>query len=59
MLQKEGMYTDDLDMNRMMGLLDKYCSDGECILTCKIRDRLLKQDCVIARFIKYSCINKT
>lgn len=45
---------DDLDMNRMMGLLDKYCSDGQCNLTCKIRERLLKHDCVIARFIKYS-----
>lgn len=44
---------DDLDINRMMGLLDKYCLDRECILTCKMRDRLLKYDCVIARFIRY------
>lgn len=44
---------DDFDISRMAGLLDKYCSDGECVLTCKSRERLLKYDCVIAEFIKY------
>lgn len=44
---------DDLDINRMMGLLDKYCSDRECVIMCKMRDRSLKYDCVIARFIRY------
>ncbi len=44
----------DLDISRMTGLLDKYCSDRECLLTCKSREMLLKYDCVIARFIKYA-----
>jgi len=38
----------------MMVLLDKYCLDKECILVCKVRERLLKRDCVIARFIRYA-----
>jgi hypothetical protein len=44
----------NVDTDRIMGLLDKYCSDGECILKCKIRERKLKTDCVIARFVKYT-----
>ncbi len=44
---------DNLDIDRAMKLLDKYCSEGECAIMCKTRERLLKHDCVIARFIKY------
>ena len=43
----------DFNIDIMMQLLDKYCLDKECILTCKARERLLKYDCVIVKFIEY------
>ncbi len=30
-----------------------FCNENECILVCKPRERVFKQDCVINKFIEY------
>lgn len=43
----------NLDIDRMRWLLEKYCINNECALYCKPRQRLLKRNCEIAKFIEY------